>query len=42
MESNPHLINTNHIILYYIPIIVWIVPLKLFTPKQLLWEHLFL
>ena len=31
MESNPHLINTNHIILYiyYTPIIVQIVPFKI-------------
>ena len=31
MESNPHLINTNHIILYiyYTPIIVEIVPFKI-------------
>ena len=29
MESNPNLIITNHIILYYTPIIVEIVPFKI-------------
>ena len=40
MESNPNLIITNHIILYYTPIIVEIVPFKIVHTQTTLWEVL--